>query len=170
MRVRLIAFLPLATLISVLLLSSASSFVSAIERAWIPDSSDLLPIMRIRQFETKCDQLFREIHALSHETPRCDESRECLGSPLLCPSTMDAEIDREFQRLRSVLNERCGLPLRLMDYAWGGGGDVEGSALENRHEAWTGGVGGSSGEGCGPPHDWLEAATSGHVEPTRFLF
>jgi hypothetical protein len=166
MRIRLIAFLPIATLISILLLSSASSLVSAVERAWIPHSTDLLPIMRVRQFETECEELFREIHALSHETTRCDESPECLDSPLLCRSAMDVEIEREFQRLRTALNERCGLPLRLMDYAWG---DGEWASREGR-ETSSGGFERKHGTSCGASHDWLEATTSGNVEATRFLF
>ena len=166
MRIRLIAYLPIATSISVLLLSSASSFVSAVERVWIPDSTDLLPIMRVRQFETECEELFREIHALSHETTRCDESAECLGSPLLCPAAMDVEIEREFQRLRAALNERCGLSLRLMDYAWGEGV----SASREGRETSTGGVEREDGARCSASHDWLEATTSGDIEATRFLF
>ena len=166
MRFRLAAFLPIATLITAVLLSSASSFVSAVERAWVPEANDLLPILRVRQFETECEQLFREIHALSHETTRCDESPECLESPLLCASAMNVEIEREFQRLRRALNERCGLPLRLMDYAWG----VDESASPDPHDASTGGVGRSDGARCGASHDWLEATTSGNVGAKRFLF
>lgn len=169
MRFRLIAFLPVATLITVVLLSLASSFVFAVERAWVPDPIDPLPIMRVRQFETECDELFREIHALSHVTTRCEESPECAVSPLLCPGAMDVEMDREFQRLRTALNERCGLPLRLMDYAWGD----DQSISRDSHETSTSGSSGSKrtgGTSCGASHDWLEATTSGNVEATRFLF
>ena len=166
MRFRLIAFLPVATLITVALLSSASSFVFAVERAWVPHPVDLLPIMRVRQFETECDELFRELHALSHVTTRCEESPACAVSPLLCPAAMDVETDREFQRLRAALNERCGLSLRLMDYAWG----VDRSASRESHESSMAGAEHTGGASCGASHDWLEATTSGNVEDTRFLF
>ena len=166
MRFRLIAFLPVATLITVALLSLASSFVFAVERAWVPSPVDPLPIMRVRQFETECDELFREIHALSHMTTRCEESPECAVSPLLCPAAMDVEMDREFRRLRTVLNERCGLPLRLMDYAWGD----DPSASRDSRETSMAGSERTDGSSCGASHDWLEATTSGNVEATRFLF
>jgi hypothetical protein len=163
---RLFAFLPVATVITVVLLSSAASFVFAVERAWVPDPIDPLPIVRLRQFETECDALFREIHALSHVTTGCEESHECSGSPLLCPAAMDVEIEREFQRLRTALNERCGLPLRLMDYAW----EEAGSASRDAHETSPGEAEDTEDASCGASHDWLEAATSGNIEARRFLF
>jgi hypothetical protein len=59
-------------------------------------------------------------------------------------------MDREFERLRSALAERCGYPLGLMDYAWGG----------PVREAFP----------CGATHDWMEAASSGEARPSLFLF
>jgi hypothetical protein len=166
MRFRLIACLPVATLIAIALLSSASSFVFAVERAWLSDPVDLLPIIQVRRFETECDALFREMHALSHVTTRCEQSPECAVSPLLCSVAMDVDVEREFQRLRMALNERCGLSLRLMDYAWGDGE----RALRDPYQTSMGGAGPQDAASCGAAHDWLEATTSGKVEATRFLF
>lgn len=194
MRFRLIAFLPIATLITVGLLASASSIVFAIERSWSPPVADLPPLVHVRQFETECDALFREIHALSHATTRCGENPVCFGSPLLCPAAMDEEIERDFQRLRKALNERCGLPLRLMDYAWSeerrseaapqsptDGGSASRRSRLLPDDGPDGGDGNDNHDGhgdghgkgdavCAGSHDWLEAATSGRLEATRFLF
>ncbi len=149
MRLRLIVFLPVAALIAFLLLISASSFVSALERSITTATES--PPLRVSRYETECDVLYREIHALSHAATTCEVQPSCEGSPLLCPAAMDARIDSEFQRLRSVLNERCGLSPGLLDYAWGGGADGEGPS-------------------CGSAHDWLEAATRGEGQPTNFVF
>jgi len=150
MRLRLIAFLPVAALITFLILVTASSFVSALERSLMtePAKPTAYPVTK---YETECDVLYREIHALSHRATQCDEVPSCEGSPLLCPAALDREVDREFKRLRTVLSERCDLSPGLLDYAWAGGPDGEGAI-------------------CGSAHDWLEAATRGEGEPASFVF
>jgi len=150
MRFRLIAFLPVAALITFFLLVTASSFVSALERSLMTEPAEPATYS-VTQYETECDVLYREIHALSHRATRCDAVPSCEGSPLLCPAAMDREVDREFKRLRQVLGERCDLSPGLLDYAWAGGSDGDGPT-------------------CGGAHDWMEAATRGEGEPASFVF
>ena len=162
MRLRILACLPVAALITFIALLSASSFVSALEGS--ASSLEGLPSGRgghgggfgspasitILRHESECDRLFREAHALSHEVTTCELAPACQGSPLLCPAAQDQRVERAFERLRSVLHERCGVPLDLMDYAWGGpAGD---------------------GPDCGVAHDWMESAARGAAEPTHFVF
>ena len=148
MRLRLIAFLPIAALITFLLLVTASSFVSALERSLMTEPAEPLAYP-VKRYETECDALYREIHALTHRATQCDAS--CEGSPLLCPAAMDRALDLEFKRLRGVLHERCDLSPSLLDYAWVGGPE-------------------GGGPHCGGAHDWLEAATRGEGSPGRFVF
>lgn len=197
MRFRLLAFFPLAAVMALLILISASSFVSAVEEAvgqsgeaeqvaWIP----------ISLLESECDVLYRKIHALSHEVTSCGEDPLCLGTPILCPGALDSNIDREYERLRSELNERCGVPLNLMDYAWGGPAwgerarsgtwAAQGSSVNAARDALspTGRHGPRSSSDSSPPrsrslrkpnqcgaaHDWLESAASGASEASQFFF
>ncbi len=110
MRLRLIAFLPPAALIAFLLLVSASSFVSAVEGSLIAEFEVASTPIRVQRYESECDVLAREIRALSRSMTSCTGELSCLGSPLLCAVTMDAEIERKYQGLRSVQNERCNVP------------------------------------------------------------
>ncbi len=154
MRLRHLVFLPIAAMIGFLVLASASSLVLALEGSVVSafEGSVHAETMAIRvsRYETVCDRLFREAHALSHEVTSCEARVACAGSPLLCPVAQDQQVEREYARLRTELHAECGVPLDLMDYAWGG----------------------PAGEGpaCGYAHDWLEAASSGAAEPTRFVF
>ncbi len=150
MGLRLLAFFPPAVLITFVLLLSGSSFVSAVEGSFLSEPNATSTPISIKRYETECDVLHREIHALSHAATSCEEQPPCLGSPLLCPVAMNGEIERDFQRLRAALSERCGVPLGLMDYAWGG----------PFGEAST----------CGDAHDWFESAASGLAEPSRYVF
>lgn len=174
MRLRLLAFLPLAVSITFFLLSSASSLVSALESSVARDEAAPQP-MRITKYETFCDGLVRQLHALSHEVSHCGDLTVCEGSPLLCPAALDEEIDHAYRRLRATLHQQCGVPLRLIDFAWEGPVD-------------PGEQGGAPGEGeiasgdhphesvlfveatCGDRHDWLESARSGEAEPARYSF
>jgi len=174
MRLRLLTFLPLAVLITFLLLSSASSLVSALESSVARDEAGPEPV-RVTKYETFCDGLIRQLHALSHEVSRCGDLTVCEGSPLLCPAALDEEIDHAYRRLRTTLHEECGVPLRLIDFAWEGpadSGEQPGSFRE-----------GGAAPGfrpnesvlfveatCGDRHDWLESATSGEAEPARYSF
>ena len=148
MRLRYIAFLPLAALMTLVLFGSASSLVSALDRSLSAEVES--PSMRLVRFETECDVLYREIHTLSHEVTTCQAEPTCSRSPLLCPVVVDEEFDREYRRLRTALNQECGVSLALMDYAWGG-------------PAW--------GEPtCGRSHDWLEARANGQLDAQNFVF
>ena len=147
MALRLLAFLPVATLIACLALVSAASFVSAVDEPALADSR---PPIRLLSPESECDRLVREIHSLSHAATSCDSDPRCAESPLLCSAALDAEIDREYRALREALQARCGFPDGLLDYAWGGPVSAPPS--------------------CGKAHDWLEAATRGEAPATTFFF
>ncbi len=171
MRLRLLAFLPLAGLITLLLLSSAASLVSALESSVVGGASSSGP-MPVTKYETPCDALVRQLHALSHEVSHCGEATACGESPLLCPAALDEEIDQTYRRLRTALHAQCGFPLRLIDFAWDGpGGGSEprptGSASANVHPEEPLHFVDAT---CGERHDWLESAARGEAEPTRYSF
>ena len=115
-----------------------------------PEAESLRPPLRLRSQESECDRLVREIHELSHAVTRCDSDPRCAESPLLCPAALDAEVDHAYRSLREALHARCGFPLGLLDYAWGGPVSAPPS--------------------CGASHDWLEATTRGEAPVTRFVF
>ncbi|MFK7895603.1 MAG: hypothetical protein AB8G23_07185 [Myxococcota bacterium] len=187
MRFRLLAFFPLAAALALLFLASASSMVSAIEKAaGVGGQSEEVVWIPVNLFESECNALFREIHALSHEITMCGADPLCLGSPLFCPGALDSTIDREYERLRSELNERCDVPLNLMDYAWGGPAWGVPSRVDSSSRAADGEMRSASVPGgrqrlqsspdsaqpnqCRAAHDWLESATSGTAEASRFFF
>ena len=174
MRFRLLVLLPLAGLITLLLLSGAASFVSALEISMVPVEAGPGP-MPVTKYETYCDGLVRQLHALSHEVGRCGVTRSCNGAPLLCPVALDDEIDRTYGRLRSSLHAQCGFPLRLIDFAWEGphtsdGGERFGREAGFAHTPAGGGTDPFVDATCGGRHDWLEAATSGGAAPPRYSF
>ena len=107
MRFRLIAFLPLAATAVALLLLTASSLVSAIDASLVPEPRMHAQPIRIQSFETECQMLSREFEELSRAATLCDRDPRCLGSPLLCPIAMDAELEARYQRLRRALQSRC---------------------------------------------------------------
>lgn len=158
MRLRLIVFLPAAALITFVLIGSASSLVSALERSLMGEEE--APPLRITRYETECDVLYREIHTLSHEVTTCETDPECSGSPLLCPVVMNEDVSREYQRLRTALNQKCGVSLGLMDYVWGG--PVWGEPTQGPEQGVV--------PSCGESHDWLEARANGHADAERFEF
>ena len=173
MRLRLLAFLPLAGLITFLLLLSASSFVSALERSVVPE--EVPGPMRITKYETVCEGLFRELHALSHEVSSCSDRPACEGSPLLCPAALDEEVDHAYRRLRTALHAQCDFPLQLIDYAWQGpsGSIAQRTAMVEAtglHASHAGEPGLFLDATCGGGPDWLEAAASGEAEPSRYYF
>lgn len=191
MRLRLLAFLPIAGVITFAILVSAASIVSALERSVVPPTAPEPPI-RVSRFETECERLVRDLHELTHEASSCETQSACAASPLLCPVALDTNLDREFQRLRSALHARCDYSLGLLDYAWQGsaweGGDWQGSTRQDK--AWqstarfdvadpastdVADAGATHPEAltadhCGGRHDWLEAAVRGEATPTRFTF
>ena len=175
MRLRLLACLPVAGLITFLLFLSAASLVSALERS-VTGEEALLEPMRLTKLETVCDGLFRELHALSHEASICGERARCAErSPLLCPAALDEDVDDAYRRLRTALHAQCDFPLRLLDFAWqgpGGGGDHGGARSEasGRPVSQLHGRSPFADDACGERHDWLEAAASGEGEPANYSF
>jgi hypothetical protein len=106
MRLRLLAFVPPAAVISALLLVSASSLVSALEAKLTPNVSSAILIQR---YESFCDGLERRIEVLSRAATSCDQDIQCLGSPILCPIAMDEEMQREYRELQAERIEQCGI-------------------------------------------------------------
>jgi len=167
-RCRLIASFAFAACLVGLALVSAATFVSALDRHEVlsdggsPDpqvgheASARLALGGIR-LESSCDELRRELHALSHEVSRCELTPECKGSPLLCPRALDPRIDREYERLRDALHQHCGFPRGLLDFAWAAG--------------VTGGIDEVDlAEGCEVSHDGWEAAARGEARPESYSF
>lgn len=176
MRLRLLVFLPLAGLITFFLLSAAASFVSALESPMVPGEAGPGPV-RVTKYETFCDGLVRQLHALSHEVSRCGGPGACDGSPLLCPVALDDEIDRTYRRLRASLHEKCGYPLRLIDFAWEEKYEPIEDETIRREAGFARGQRSSLDEAglfveaaCGARHDWLEAAASGESVPASYSF
>jgi len=175
MRLRLLAFLPLAAAITFLILLSASSLVSALERSFTPGEDPSGPVV-VTRFETVCKGLFHELHVLSHEVTACAEQSPCDGSPLLCPTALDGQIDHEYQRLRAALHERCGYPFSLIDYARQGPRESiiepEAFAVASLAPEVSAGIGVErvTGGACDGRHDWWESAMSGAAEPARYYF
>ena len=155
MRFRLLAFLPLAAVITFLILLRVSPFVSVLEHFVTPGEGPSGPVV-VTRLETVGKRLFHELHVLSHGVIACAEQSPCDGSPLLCSTALGDHIDHEYQRLRTALHERCDYPLSLIDYAWQ-------RPRESIVERVVGGT-------CGERHDWLEHSMSGTAEPARYYF
>ncbi len=104
MRIRLLAFLPVALLMTMLCLLSASSLVSAVETAlpsFGPRSLDL------RLYETTCHVLAREIREIGRRATNCDRDLLCLDSPILCPILLEKEEASRYERLQARFEEGC---------------------------------------------------------------
>lgn len=162
MPLRLLAFLPPAMLITGLILVSVSSLFSVLDTKLSPTPPEL-PAMQVQRYETTCDVLHREIHDLSRRTLACGREPGCVGSPLLCPIAMDADLEHEYQRLRHELNQECGVPLGLMDFA---ATDAVG--------AWSGAGEASRGAGglpvsCAASHFAPDEETDGGTKLPRFF-
>lgn len=169
MRNRLLAAFPVALMLVFFTLVGASTLVSAFDRASQggasrgessqddasqagADAPRKARDVEAGRFESTCDGLRRALHALSHAVVPCTLAPECNGSPLLCPAALDPAPQREYERLRDALHDRCGLPRSLVDFAWGVGGP---------HDAVP---------ACGRGHDGFEAAARGEARPSSYLF
>ena len=160
MRIRCIAFLPLAVLITCMLFLLASSFLATIETKLVPLSvSDSAagagtPTIELIRFETECEGLRRRIEELARDASRCDAHPGCLRSPIRCPIVMGAELELEYDRLRSAARSRCiGLPT----YATRAGGPC--SVGDDACEARL----------CGAQDTWAEEIASPD-RPLTFVF
>jgi hypothetical protein len=154
MRLRLLAFLPPAALITAALLVSASSFVSAIETSFVPE-----PIMavEVQRFESDCEVLHRRILEISWSATNCHADLQCLGSPILCPITMDRDKELEYRNLRSEFDARCGLSSGLNPPSGPAGHERSGS-----HPIFA---------TCGSTFDWPLPEASGRSSlPGTFIF
>ncbi|MEZ4332433.1 MAG: hypothetical protein R3F35_11800 [Myxococcota bacterium] len=149
MRNRLLASFPVALLLVAVALASAATLVSAFDRT---AEAEVGQAFVVERFESTCDTLRRELHALSHDVVSCSLPPECHGSPLLCPAALDPESQQEYERLRDALHAQCGLPRSLVDFAWGAGEQID------------------AGARCGRVHDGFEAAARGEARPSSYLF
>ncbi len=149
MRFRLLVALPFSLLLVGILFASLANLVIAVEGRGAEADGRVFPM---GAYESRCDRLRREIHALSHEVTLCELAPECHGSPLLCPVALDPRIDREYERLRDALDAQCGLPRGLLDFAW------EVGAQADRVDR------------CGLSHDGWEAAARGATPPASYSF
>ncbi|MEE8164816.1 MAG: hypothetical protein V3T64_04545 [Myxococcota bacterium] len=121
MRIRCIAFLPPAALITCVQFLLASSFVSTVESTVAPVMMPFIvpaiaagaatPTIELIRFETECEGLRRRIEELARVASSCDAHPGCLRSPILCPIVMGQDLELEYDRLRSAAQSRCtGLP------------------------------------------------------------
>ena len=104
MRFRLLAFLPIAFLMTMLCLFSASTLVSAVEP---PLGGIRSGSIDLRLYETSCDVLARELRELGRRATSCDRDLLCLDSPILCPVLFEKEEAREYARLQARYEEGC---------------------------------------------------------------
>lgn len=154
MRNRLLASFPVAVLLVLVALVSASTLVSAFDRAGDDgaEAETAAHAFLVERPESTCDALRRELHSLSHEVVSCALPPDCHGSPLLCPAALDPGPQRDYERVRDALHDQCGLPRDLVDFAWGAG-----SQIDATHR-------------CGRVHDGFEAAARGEARPSSYLF
>lgn len=114
---RLLAFVPPATAITAALFASTSSFMLTLETSV---TSDRMTVHVIRRFESVCDVLSRENRQISRAATNCDADLQCLGSPILCPITMDVEEELGYRRLRAEFGRECRLSSGLRENARSG--------------------------------------------------
>jgi hypothetical protein len=117
MRIRCIAFLPPAALITCVLLLLLSSLASTIESTLAPVILPALaagastPTIELIRFETECEGSRRRSEGLAADASSCDGHPGCLQSPILCPMPMGRDLELERDRPRSAAQSRCtGLP------------------------------------------------------------
>lgn len=163
MRLRLLAFVPPATAITVALLISASTLVSALEASLTPV---VIPTIPIERFESQCEILDRRIAALSRSATSCNEDLHCLGSPILCPVAMDAKDERDYQALLEQHREHCGVPYSPFDRIATSSSEAALRSFESSLETLDG-----NANACRSTVDWLRSAEkAGPREPSTFIF
>jgi hypothetical protein len=104
MRWRLLAFVPPAAFLATVSLMIASSLVAGLESRVRRPAPGAMPVTWI---ESECRRLERQILAVSKRATGCDADLRCLGSPILCPLSMDETHEREYRALRREHAERC---------------------------------------------------------------
>jgi hypothetical protein len=111
MRVRCIAFIPPAALVTGLIFLLASSIVSGLEATLLAPAPEALGSYEIVRYETECEILERRIEEVARDVRSCEALPGCLRSENICPDYMQEEIAREYERLRLAVGERCtGVP------------------------------------------------------------
>lgn len=142
MGLRLLASFPIAALMVAVLLVSASSYVSAVEASFTLNSRTNVAI-RIDRYETKCRELDRAIQQISRRATACDRDLQCLGSPILCPISLNEKEEREYRKLRGEFGRQCDGLYALTDESDAGfsidfatcGGALDGPATSIRNRS-----------------------------------
>lgn len=107
MRVRFIAFLPPAALVTGLLLLLSYSIVSTLEANFSRGGDETLTTFEIVQYETECESLGRRIEAIARDVRSCQALPGCLRSENICPVAIQEEMALEYQGLRIQAQSRC---------------------------------------------------------------
>ena len=106
MRTRLIFFLPLAALVTAALFVGALSLFSTLEANFVPETA---PAIRLVRYESSCAAIQRQASEMARAATACEADPSCLVSPLVCPVVMDEVRLLEYERLREVLENQCGM-------------------------------------------------------------
>jgi hypothetical protein len=146
MQIRLILFLPVAALIAALLLTLASSILSALEAELVPETA---PAIKLVRYESTCAAIQRQVEEMARAATSCEADPSCLVSPIVCPVVMDEARELEYERLRDTLEDECGI-VRTASYR---------SSGRTPYEAEICGVSAEAG-----------AARSGEPAPETFVF
>jgi hypothetical protein len=105
MRVRYIALLPLAALMTGLVFLLTSLIVSSLEKRF--SRSEAPAAFEIVRYETECDSLRRRIEEAARDLDACEAFPGCLNSQNICPVVMQDELMLEYEGLRRAAESRC---------------------------------------------------------------
>jgi len=109
MPLRCIAFLPLAAIVTGLILLLTSSLVSGLESTLVVSSSNR--VFEVVRYETECELLERRIEEVARDIRSCEALPGCLQTKNLCPTGFREELMLEWERLRLGVQSGCtGLP------------------------------------------------------------
>jgi hypothetical protein len=109
MRIRFIAFLLPAALVTVLILLTSSvitsKLVSNLEQR-MTGGQVSATVAKVR-YETECESFARRIEAVARDAQSCEALPGCLRSQNICPVELQQQLAHEYDVLRRVASERC---------------------------------------------------------------
>lgn len=105
MRLRCIAFLPPAAIMTGLIFLLTSSIVSALESKFA--RSDRVDRFEIVRHESQCEFLERRLDEVARDVHSCEALPGCLHSTKLCPERILDELSDDYDRLRFALRDEC---------------------------------------------------------------
>lgn len=106
MRIRCIAFILPAALITAAILLLTSAIVSGLESRF--SASEPSSVFEIVRHETECDGLWRRIAQVARGGHSCEAMPGCLSSQNICPLTLQREFAAAYEELRQTVESRCG--------------------------------------------------------------